>query len=455
MLGSLVFPFFEYTYTVEVIFPVIEASNTFFNTEGKIQEQVISFWSWKNILLIGYGLVALILCIRNIIGIHRLKSLLNRGELKINNHRKVINIPSYPHSFTFLNKIILGDLDNRTIVEKELIIEHENAHVSQKHWIDLNLVQGLCVLQWFNPFAWLFCKAVRENQEYLADEEVLKKGISPVIYQAALINSMLNHTVFNLTSSFTSNKFKRIKMMKKNSSKPIKKFSVLLLIPALCLFLWAFAEPEYKMVQENSDLSQRKDNKVSLDSIMTNNDDHKNNENRKQVVFVSYKKDSNETVVEEYVVENVDKKYIGKADGNIDKQTQERISEILKEGEIFCVVDEKEFLFKSVEELNKEMAKRDNSVLTISILKDNVAVDRYGDKGKNGVIIIKTTKKNTNGSDDFDFSKALFIVNGKEISSKSIVKDSSYSYLFLSGKDAIAKYGEKGKNGVILMSTKE
>src|ERR1700730_1796350 len=47
--------------------------------------------------------------------------------------------------------------------EEELkeIIRHEFIHVKQKHSVDIFLSELLCVLNWFNPFAWMIRKAIR------------------------------------------------------------------------------------------------------------------------------------------------------------------------------------------------------------------------------------------------------------------------------------------------------
>lgn len=88
---------------------------------------------------------------------------------------------------------------------------------------------------------------------------------------------------------------------------------------------------------------------------------------------------------------------------------------------------------------------------SITVLKDVSAIDLYGAKAKNGAVIICTNQamKGTN--------EQLVIVDGKEYSYDQIEKispDQIASIDVLKGKSATDFYGEKGKNGVIIIKTK-
>lgn len=88
----------------------------------------------------------------------------------------------------------------------------------------------------------------------------------------------------------------------------------------------------------------------------------------------------------------------------------------------------------------------------MNVLKDKSptekpATDKYGDKGKNGVIEIRTKG---------DFGKALIVIDGvvrdKEGLSK-IKSDDIKSMNVLKNEYAVKKYGDKGKDGVIEVET--
>lgn len=101
----------------------------------------------------------------------------------------------------------------------------------------------------------------------------------------------------------------------------------------------------------------------------------------------------------------------------------------------------------------------------IDVLKGEQALAKYGSRGKDGVIEI-TTKKGAKTEiirqPVAENSNALFIVNGKEMSAseyEKIKKDGVSGYITTTmayrPEDAIKKYGEKGKNGIVIVNIKE
>ncbi|MCB9027556.1 MAG: carboxypeptidase-like regulatory domain-containing protein [Bacteroidales bacterium] len=106
----------------------------------------------------------------------------------------------------------------------------------------------LCAVQWFNPAAWIYARLVRQNHEYLADEEALQRSSDPAVYRAVLLNQIAGSPVIDLGNffSYSLNK-KRFLMMKNKISSPYRKLRVLLILPVAALVLFAFAKPEYRL----------------------------------------------------------------------------------------------------------------------------------------------------------------------------------------------------------------
>jgi len=113
---------------------------------------------------------------------------------------------------------------------------------------------------------------------------------------------------------------------------------------------------------------------------------------------------------------------------------------------------------------------------SISILKSAKATDIFAAKGKNGVILI-TTKKETNLYDKSKllqldnsllyFNKInihrlynstdnpLYLIDGKEVPTiENINPDNIQSISILKNQSATSIFGEKAKNGVIMLKTK-
>jgi beta-lactamase regulating signal transducer with metallopeptidase domain len=45
----------------------------------------------------------------------------------------------------------------------------------------------VCVLNWYNPFAWFIRRAIKVNLEFIADSKVLETGIDRKEFQCLLL----------------------------------------------------------------------------------------------------------------------------------------------------------------------------------------------------------------------------------------------------------------------------
>ena len=132
--------------------------------------------------------------------------------------------------FSWFNNIIISDEDYNS--NKEIIIEHEKAHIQLKHNYDLLFINTMAIFQWFNPIFWLLRKELITIHEYQADNRVLKNGIDARKYQYLLISKgTLQSFSIPVVNHLCSGNFqKRIRMMLKKQSNPHKAIKVLFLI---------------------------------------------------------------------------------------------------------------------------------------------------------------------------------------------------------------------------------
>lgn len=142
--------------------------------------------------------------------------------------------------FTFFSILFLSRTDFEEGKLNQMIV-HEKAHRDQFHSFDILLLELITIIQWFNPFLWLFRIAIKSEHEFIADEKVLNEGFDKVTYQTLLFEKSLGVTELGVTSNFNYSLLKnRLKMMtiKKSGSRAIVKylFSLPLLI-SMCLFL--------------------------------------------------------------------------------------------------------------------------------------------------------------------------------------------------------------------------
>lgn len=102
--------------------------------------------------------------------------------------------------FTFFTTIFICRTSYQSKnVEEELIL-HEIAHKQQLHSIDVVIMEVVQIFFWFNPLVYLFKKLIKANHEYLADDFVLKSGVSHRDYS----NKLLSHTFQDKTSRLVS-----------------------------------------------------------------------------------------------------------------------------------------------------------------------------------------------------------------------------------------------------------
>ena len=243
LLFGLVFSFSIPFFTIEVIEEVTTKSlpqNGFQlmeNTTAIVQE---STNYWMVLLYIVYGLVTLVLLIRFITnGLQLYRRSKSNRTIDYNN-AKLVLLPNPTLPYTFLNTIFINqkDYENRTI-ENELYT-HELIHVTQKHTLDILVMETLKVVFWFNPILYFYKKAIQLNHEFLADEEVVQSHNNVPFYQNLLISKANANPTYYLASNLNySVTKKRLIMMTKTTSQStnlLKKAALVPLFAALTFF---------------------------------------------------------------------------------------------------------------------------------------------------------------------------------------------------------------------------
>ncbi len=446
---------------------------------------------------------------------------------------KLVRTSEYAASFSFFSFVFVNP--SITDIETKEIVNHESEHIQQRHWFDLLLVEMLCMLQWFNPFVWIYARLIRQNHEYLADERALQRTSNPAIYQATLLNQLLGAPVISLANSFSySLNKKRFKMMKKKIDSPFRKLKMLLVLPLVALVFYAFAEPVYISSVSGSltNLSGQdpstekittiaeamnvlnapsvfpadkpekvvKNEKVKIASGKVVNTDgqplpgtsviiqgttkgavtDKNGEfslkdipNNGELVFsfVGYTTQKAKPDFEKPMVIEMAKQSVG-LDGVVVVGYG-----IAKTKTVQTVVDSKRaqrtpLIFLDgiiIDKANMDAIKPDN-IKSINVLKDADATVKYGEKGNNGVIEIyskvpflglvtpDSTLNNIRFRSVNSNQPPLYVLDGVIIDKTkmdAINPNDIESISVLKNGSATALYGEKAKNGLILIVSKK
>lgn len=143
-----------------------------------------------------------------------------------------------PFSFFNLVFIATNDKDKDHINE---VIQHEKAHINQYHSFDILLFECVGILQWFNPFVWMYKKSIQHIHEYQADQQVLRNGSDRFHYQQILFAQTTGIPYNSIVNSFNQSLLKkRLIMMKKEKPTKWASLRMLITIPVIALLLMAF-----------------------------------------------------------------------------------------------------------------------------------------------------------------------------------------------------------------------
>jgi hypothetical protein len=190
----------------------------------------------STLFYLGVAFMALRLAIQ-FISLYRIHRKSNPGKL---DDYRVRLLSDNVSPFSFWQTVYINP---KLHTEKELdtILAHEMVHVRQWHSLDIILAELSVVFYWFNPGVWLMKKAVKENLEFITDQNILKKGIDRKAYQYSLLGvGQLNATVTIVNNFNLSDLKKRIKMMNVKPSSRLTLSRYAFALPVLLLGTLAF-----------------------------------------------------------------------------------------------------------------------------------------------------------------------------------------------------------------------
>ncbi len=193
-------------------------------------------------LIVGlYLLVTLIFLSRYVYGIYSIYKTQSSIDHKVQEGTTTIYLSEdkvSPHSF--MDAVFVNKQDYEDGLIDESIIQHEMAHIRDKHTLDILFIELLCVVFWFNPALYLYRRAIKINHEFLADDAVVGASEDIPAYQKQLLQLAEDHLRVRMASNlnFFLTK-KRLQMMFKERSQfrtSIKAALILPLIPLSLLF---------------------------------------------------------------------------------------------------------------------------------------------------------------------------------------------------------------------------
>ena len=198
----------------------------------------IGAWDW---VLIVFAVGCIVLLVRLAILHLSFVKLRRSAKLLLETPVKLYQIDKDIIPFSFGNSIFINQHQHK---EEDLpkIIRHEFVHVKQKHSIDMLWAEWLCVLNWYNPFAWLIRNAIRQNLEFIADNNVIQNGIDKKQYQYLLL-TVIGAPQYSIAANFNFTSLKkRIAMMNKMRTAKVHLMKFLFVLPLIGVLLLSFRD---------------------------------------------------------------------------------------------------------------------------------------------------------------------------------------------------------------------
>lgn len=116
------------------------------------------------------------------------------------NGKRVLVTPKAKPAFSFFGMIYISPETLSNAECLPLILEHEHAHKSHWHSLDILLINLYCIVFWFNPFSHLIKKEMVRGIEHQADYQVCKRHNKKSYIQTLL--SYQTDSKFSLATQF-------------------------------------------------------------------------------------------------------------------------------------------------------------------------------------------------------------------------------------------------------------
>ena len=175
--------------------------------------------SLYSIVLILYVVITLVLLFRFCKNLLSIWTSIRFSEKVSSNGIKIVLVNKTIEPYSFLNYVFVNKAYYMNDAIDKHILNHEFAHIKQKHSFDIVILDLIRVFAWFNPVFLFLIKSIRLNHEFLADEYVLSAIDEPKNYQYLLLESSQcnRNTIFSSPFNYLVTK-KRLTMMKKQTA---------------------------------------------------------------------------------------------------------------------------------------------------------------------------------------------------------------------------------------------
>lgn len=375
--------------------------------------------NWSYIVAGFYLLGMFFFLVKFILSSLSLYKILHKSPNTKQNGFKFINSKNVKTPFSFFNYIAF---DSTSFSEEELqnIIIHEKVHSKQKHSFDIILSEIFSVVFWLNPFVWLYKKAIQQNLEFIADNKAIKTSENKVNYQKTLLKITINPKGLALANPFFQPLIKkRIIMLNKKQSKKVNIIKYAVILPILAVFVMQF-QTKVVAQEKTTVISQEKEQQYKLPTSVEW-------EYAKDTLVIGdtivWVKDFSKSYDDEMENQSTGEKNIVKINSWEDVKKILKIepeNNTLGKNALILIngQDISEFKKMKIEEFEFE------GLISITTYTKEEAVKKFGEKAKDGAIILegkvtnfnlKASTKSSNEKELIKFLKSVKDYNKIEI----------------------------------------
>ncbi|MES2645912.1 MAG: M56 family metallopeptidase [Bacteroidota bacterium] len=403
--------------------------------------------SWQQALQGLMAFITIVLYARFLTGIIKLLFARYSNQVTVISSQVRLIFTTINHApFSFFNWLFWRkDIDPASETGQR-ILTHELTHISENHSIDKLFTELLVCFFWMNPFFWLIRRELGIIHEFIADKKAVGKNngaaFALMILQAMHLQPLSTN---GLVNPFFSSQIKRRLSMITSSKEP--KYSYLRRISALVVMTCAALILTLSIQGVEA---QKNDKNAVVKPVTGTKKIPVKSPPKVEIVKTPPLVKSTST---DTIRVRINKKNNPDNDQKIDK--------IFLRGDstkpVF-ILNDKEITDVELQEVNPELIE------SVNVVKGVNAMEAVGEKGKNGLVQIKT-KDSQKGLKEVSVtgyanskSSPLFYVDGKAISSEemgTIKPNDIESVNVLREAKAIEKYGGKGKDGVIEITMKK
>ena len=225
-----------------------------------VQPQISVWQVLAVIYLIGVGVAALLLLIK----LGKLAALVIRSPKEKREGYTAVFTGKEQGSFSFFRYAFFPNENVAPDIER-----HEASHIGHRHSWDILFVEVMMVLQWFNPFIYLYKKELQSLHEYQADRDVVATGVDKRNYMMLILQQCTAVDFSGIGNNFSLILTKkRIKMITKNEKAKGLWWRLLATLPVLAILL--IANTKVTAQEKNAD---KKPIKVSVGPFEIFDDD--------------------------------------------------------------------------------------------------------------------------------------------------------------------------------------